>query len=238
MNQPQYRLAWPPITKPMIGLFVAFFVLWLGALQGAPLHEVTRDYLTLTADGITERYAVWSLGTYAIFHRDFFGILFAVIAVWLFGGELAERWSAKKFWGVQVVAAFVGGLFCLPFVLLFDASIAVQGYHASSMALVFSYCWLRWRTPQHFFFFEMTGRTMLLLFLGLGALVSVMGHWPTIVLDLAGVVVGFVASQGKLNLRELRTRFRMWQARRRLKVVRSPEDDGPRRKNADGMYIN
>ena len=43
MNQQQYRVAWPPITKPMIGVIVGFFVVWLGSLQGAPLHELCGE---------------------------------------------------------------------------------------------------------------------------------------------------------------------------------------------------
>lgn len=238
MNQPQYRLAWPPITKPMIALLIVFAVLWLASLQGSPLHEVARDYLLLTEGALTERYAGWSAVTYAFFHRGFFDILFSGIAIWLFGGELAQRWTAARFWGTQVVAAIVGAIFCIPLLLFVDSEMVVMGYQAPAMALVFAYCWLRWRTPQHFFFFEMTGRTMLLLFLGLGLVVSLLGHWPTIVLDLAGCLVGFIASKGKFNFRDLRTRFRMWQARRKLKLVKSPEDDRPPRKTADGQYIN
>ncbi len=224
----------------MIGLIVAFFVLWLGSLEGAPLHELTRDYLTVTGAAVTDRYALWSFITYAFFHTDFFGVLFSGIAIWLFGGELASRWTATRFWGMQIAAAVVGGLLCFVGLWALDSPLTVQGYHAASMALVFSYCWRVWRIPQHFFFFQMTGRTMLLLFVGIGAGAALLaGFWPTLVLDVAGIGVGFVASKGSLNIRDLRTRIRLWQARRKLKIVRSPEDNAKtNRKNSDGMYIN
>lgn len=241
MNEVQYRVVWPPISKPVIALIVAFFLLWLGSLQGAPLHTVATDYLLLTTAGLTERVAGWSLATYALFHADFFGVLFTGIALWLFGGELNTRWSAGRFWGMQVAAVLVGGLACAAGLVLLDSGQVVRGYQAPAMALVFSYCWMHWRSPLHFFFFAMTGRTMLLVFLGFGVVMSAFsGHWPHIVLDFAGVAVGFVFSTRTFHPRDLRTRFRLWRARRKLTVVRSPEDDvkKPKRKTADGQYIN
>lgn len=240
MNQPQYRVVWPTVTKPMIGMIVAFVVLWLASLQGAPLHDLARDSLTLTAPAVTERYAIWSMATYAFFHPDFFSVLFSGIAIWLFGGELSTRWSAARFWGAQAAAALLGGVLCFAGLWALDSPLTVQGYHAAAMALVFSFCWRVWRVPQHFFFVQMTGRTMLLVFVGFGAIMAIIGgYWPTLVLDAAGIAVGFVASTGTLNIRDLRTRVRLWQARRKLKIVRTPEDDKtPKRKNSDGMYIN
>lgn len=240
MNQPQYRIAWPPITKSLIGLVVGLFVLWIGSIHGAPLYGITADYLLLTREAVTSRYAVWSIFTYAFFHADFFGVFFTAIALWLFGGELQSRWSAARWWGVQLGAIVLGGALCFLGLWAFDSAQAVYGYQAAVMALVFSFCWLHWRSPLYFFFFAMTGRTMLLVFLGIGvALSAFAGQWPMIVLDLSGVAAGFLASTRTLHPRDLKTRFRLWKARRKLRVVRSPEDDKkPKRKNSDGMYIN
>ena len=224
----------------MIALSVAFFVLWLSSILIEPFGELVGNYLILTETGVTERYSVWSFATYAFFHNDFVAVLFTAVALWLFGGELQSRWSAKKWWLTQLAAAVAGGLVCFLGLWLFDSGMEVRSYHAPVMALVFSYCWLHWRAPLHFFFFAMTGRTMLLFFLGLGILMAIFsGHYAMIGLDLAGVAVGFLASTRTLNLRDIRTRIRLWQARRKLKIVRSPEDDKkPPRKTADGHYIN
>ena len=204
----------------------SLFVLWIGSIDGAPLHAVARDHLMLTKDGVLGG-SVWSLLTYAFFENGFFGVLFAAIAVWLFGSELQQRWSPAKFWLTQLGAIVVGGLLSFALLAAVDSPLTVRGYHGAAMALVFSYCWAHWNEPLYFFFFAMRGRTMLLFFLGLGVITALLsGYWPSLVLDVSGIAVGFFASLGGFNMRDLRTRIRLWQARKRLKVVPPPEESG------------
>lgn len=239
----QYQLAWPPFSKSIIGLAVAFFVCWLLPVVIAPLGAFVDSHLMLTRGAILQDYEVWTLLTYALFHDGFIAVLFTSFVLWVFGAELQRHWSTKKWWGVQIAAVLLGGLTCFLVLWIFDSEIVIRSYHAPVMALVFAYCWLHWREPLHFFFFAMTGRTMLLVFLGFGILMGAFsGYWPIIALDLSGVLVGFLASTRTLNLRDLRVRFRNWKARRHLKMVRSPEDkpNGKQKPNgkSNGVHLH
>lgn len=239
MAQVQYKLVWPPVTKPMIALAVVLVVLWLGGLEGAPLHELVRDNLTLTLDNVAQGAAVWSIFTYGFVEREFFGVLFPLLALWLIGGELATAWRPAKFWGMQAVAITLGGAASLALLWLFDSPLEVRGYQAAVMAVIAAYCWRVWRSPRQFFMWQMTGRTLLLLFVGFGVVIALFSrHWPALVLDAAGLLTGFAFSARSLHPRDLRTRIRLWRARRKLTLVKAPEDDQPPRKTADGQYIN
>jgi membrane associated rhomboid family serine protease len=242
-NTPQYRVVWPPFTPSVIGLSIAFFLLWIGPVLIQPFGEVVGSHLILTLPAVVERYQVWTLATYGFFHSDFFGVFFSALALWLFGGEMERRWSAKKWWIVIVSAVVLGGVFDLLGLWVFGSPMPVRGFQAPIMALLTAFCWLHWRSPLNMFFFSMSGRTMLLFFLGLGVLMAALsGYWPVIGLDAAGVAVGFLASTRTLNPRDLRVRFRNWRARRKLKLVRSPESkpNGKAKPNgkSNGIHYN
>lgn len=236
----QYQLVWPPFTKSIIALAVAFFALWLLPILIEPLGAIVGQHLVLTAGNVVGDYEIWTLATYALFHNDFFGVFFTAFALWIFGADLQSRWGNKKWWLTQVAAVAVGGILTFLGLWIFGSAIAVQGYHAAVMALVTAYCWLWWRRPLHFFFFEMTGRTMLLFFLGLSVVMSlVSGYWPMIALDAAGVLVGFLASGRSLHPRDLRVRFRNWRLRKKLSVIpKSPETKPNGKKKSNGIHLN
>lgn len=242
-NQPRYRVVWPPFSKSVIGLAVAFFVLWLGPVLVEPAGSFVGAHLVLTAPAIVDRYQVWTLLTYAFFHTDFFAVFFSALALWLFGSEMQKRWSTTKWWAVIAGAIALGGVLCWLGLWAFGSGMPVRGFHAPIMAMLTAFCWVHWRSPLNMFFFSMTGRTMLLGFLGLSVVMAIFsGFWPVIGLDVAGVAIGFLASTRILNLRDLRVRFRNWKARRNLKLVRGPEDkpNGKAKPNgkSNGVHYN
>jgi len=236
----QYRVAWPPFTKSIIALAAGFFALWLLPILVEPLGSFVAHHLVLSTENVVADNEVWSLLTYGLFHHDFFGVFFTAFALWIFGAELQSRWGNTKWWLTQLGAVALGGVLTFVGLLAFESSIAVQGYHAAVMALVTAYCWLWWRRPLYFFFFEMTGRTMLLFFLGLSVVMSlVSGYWPMIALNVAGVAVGFIASGRSLHPSDLRVRFRNWRLRRNLKVVpKTPETKPNGKKKSNGLHLN
>lgn len=242
-NSPRYRVAWPPFTKSVIGLAVAFFVLWLGSILIEPFGGLVGSHLVLTTPAVVERYQVWTFLTYAFFHTDFFGVFFSGLALWLFGGEMEKRWSTKKWWGVVAGSVVLGGVLSFLGLWAFGSPMPVRGFHAAVIAMLTAFCWLHWRSPLNMFFFSMTGRTMLLFFVGLSLAMAIFsGYWAIIGLDVGGVAVGFLASTRTLNLHDLRVRFRNWKARRKLKLVKSPEDkpNGKAKPNgkSDDFYYN
>lgn len=233
----QYRIAWPPFSKSVIALAVTLFGLWIATRFG-PVAAFAGEHLVLTRSAVASDVKLWTLLTYGLFEADFIGVLFAVFAAWIFGAELERAWGAPKWWGMQLAALLVGGIVTFVALVALGSDLPVRGYHAALMALITAYCWRHWRRPQHFFFFEMTGRTMLLFFLGLGVLIGLFGgYWPIVTLDLGGVAVGFLASGRTLNPRDLRVRFRNWKIRRKLSVVPKTPESKPNGKS-NGVHLN
>ncbi len=232
MNQPQYKLAWPPFTRSMIVLAVLLFGVWFGGVL-ASAQSVVVEWGALTANGVLEGYRVWTFLTHPFIQTDFLGIVFAVVAVWLFGGELEQSWGTRRFWMVIVGAGLLGGLFSFPFQVFLAPEAPLLGFHAPILALITAYCRRNWNRELYFFFFPMSGRTMFIFFAGLSLVLALFAHWIVLPADIAGILVGWFVDRrgGSFSWRDLKTRFRMWNARRRLKVVKSPDDDKPR-------YIN
>jgi membrane associated rhomboid family serine protease len=54
-------------------------------------------YFGLVPILVWEKYFLWQLFTYMFLHGSFFHILFNLLALWMFGGELENYWGSKKF---------------------------------------------------------------------------------------------------------------------------------------------
>jgi len=233
----QIQIKWPPFTRGVIALAIFFFVTWFVGAIFPSVRGFIQAHLALDAPAIVDGLQLWTLLTYGAFHQTFFEVFFAVFALWVFGAELESRWSAVRWWGMQLCAVALGGVLVFLVELAIGSDMIVTGYHGAIMSLITAYCIYHWRSPLYFFFFAMTGRTMLLFFAGLSIVLGLVGgYWPVVPIDGAGILVGYLAAK-RLNLRDLRTRFRLWRARRKLKVVKRPEDDGGKKK-PNGSYIN
>jgi membrane associated rhomboid family serine protease len=227
----QYRFVWPPVTKTVIGIGIVAFLGWFVPTIVEPVKQFAADHLWLTAPNVANDFEVWTLATYAVFHLDFISAFFSALAIWLFGTELQREWGNVKFALVQLAAVVVGGLFAFGVVWLLDMPGPVLGYHAAVIALLTAFCRRYWEQELSLIIVQLKGKHMLAIFLGLNVvLAGVSGAYYAIALDVAGFVVGFFAGRGPgFTLRELRTRFNRWRARRHLKVVR---------KTPDGEWVN
>jgi membrane associated rhomboid family serine protease len=54
-------------------------------------------YFGLVPILVWKKYFLWQLVTYMFLHGGFFHILFNLLALWMFGGELENYWGSKKF---------------------------------------------------------------------------------------------------------------------------------------------
>jgi membrane associated rhomboid family serine protease len=54
-------------------------------------------FLGLVPGLVWHQYFLWQLGTYIFLHGDVSHILFNLLALWMFGGELENSWGSKKF---------------------------------------------------------------------------------------------------------------------------------------------
>jgi membrane associated rhomboid family serine protease len=117
-----------------LALNVAVFLVWLftGGFRSAFMD---RNF-TLSWEGITEEYRFHTLLTYAFSQYDFNHILFNMIALWVFGGLVEDRYGRRGFALVYLLSALgaAAAQFGLDFVR--GTSIPMLGASGAVMGLM------------------------------------------------------------------------------------------------------
>lgn len=234
----QYQLHKPPMTRGVIILAALLVGSWLSTVLIAPWRAIVEGHLMIDG-GTLPALELWAPLTYALFPRDFLMIVFDVLMLYFFGAELESRWGAKRWWGTIAGAAVAGGVLGALVAWPVGTARLIGGFAAPVMALVAAYCWGMWSQRVNLFFIELTGKSMLALFVGLDLLFALLSLDPTFfAVRLGGLGVGLLSAAGLSNLRK---RYHYWRVRRNMRVVaRTPEDDGGgvKRKRDDGTWIN
>ena len=95
MTYDRYRFSFgyglTPVIKKLIILMAALFF-----LQGVVSSEITF-YLGLVPLLVWKKFFLWQLVTYIFLHGGISHILFNLLALWMFGGELESYWGSGKF---------------------------------------------------------------------------------------------------------------------------------------------
>jgi len=230
----QYQIAWPPFTRnvkiTLIGLTLIFVltVLSMGAFN------FSSQYLIVSGPQVFERGRIWTLLTYAFFHHDIGHLLFNALALWIFAGELDQRWSSGRFWTVSLLSALGGGIFVALGQLLLGGGAPTLGYSGAVMGLIAAFCWYNWDRRLNFFFFPMTGRTFLMVIVGIDVLRVVVGGQPiSIAAHLGGLLTGLLLVGDFWQPKVLK---RKWQRRSMKKKFRDATREVDRKRN--GTWIN
>jgi len=95
MTYHQYRFSFgyglTPVIKKLMIIMGAMFLLQMFVSSRITL------YLGLIPILIWKKYFLWQLFTYLFLHGGFTHILFNLLALWMFGGELENYWGSRKF---------------------------------------------------------------------------------------------------------------------------------------------
>ena len=116
----------PPVLKALIITNLVVFVLqhWLFGpftIGGASISRLMVTYLGLvpwnTADVLSfgigssgPTFYPWQLITYQFLHGDLWHVLFNLLALWMFGAELENRWGSSKFLTYYLLAGIGAGI--------------------------------------------------------------------------------------------------------------------------------
>jgi membrane associated rhomboid family serine protease len=230
----QSSIAWPPFTKNLKITIIGLVALFLVTVFVPSVNDLAEQYLWLSKTQVLDLGYVWTIFTYALFHADFNHILFNGVALWMFGGFLDEMWSSKQFWTVSLMSALGGGVAVVLSQLIFGKSVPTLGYSGAVMGLVAAYCWYNWDRKLHFFFFPMTGKTLLLFFVGLDIFFVVVAREPiSIAGHLGGMVTGLLLVTNMWRPRRLK---QWWRRRSMKKKFRDATREVDRKR--DGKWIN
>ena len=95
MTYQQYRFSFgyglTPVIKKLIIITAAAFL-----LQMVVDYRI-NFYLGLVPLLVWKKFFLWQLFTYVFLHGDVSHILFNLLALWMFGGELENYWGSRKF---------------------------------------------------------------------------------------------------------------------------------------------
>ena len=80
-----------PVIKKLLIIMGAMFILQ------EFVSRMIVVFLGLIPGLVWYKYFLWQLGTYIFLHGDIPHILFNLLALWIFGGELESYWGSKKF---------------------------------------------------------------------------------------------------------------------------------------------
>jgi len=220
-----------PMVKKIVianvAIWLVQFLLYTGAEQ-----DISQWFGAVPAKVI--RGWFWQPLTYMFLHNptDAMHLLFNMLMLWMFGGELERYWGGKAFLRFYVVAGAGGGVCSTLLGVIFGAPHSLIPTIGASGALfglfvAFGTVFAR-RTVLFMFFFPMQARTMSMILVGLSFfyLLSQPGSNVSHVAHLGGALTGYLYLNRAWRVgsfyRELRWKFR----RRKFKVMdeRKPDD--------------
>lgn len=233
----QYRLYWPPISRDLKLTAGVLFGLWFLSILLTPLGAFAADYMLISKSAIFEQGQIWTLVTYALWHADFGHLFFNLFVLWIFGSDVEQAWTRRAWWRFCALCALGGGVAIALSQLILSTNHPTLGYSGVVMGVVAAYCWYNWNRRLHIFFIAMTGKTLLLLFIGFDVFMVVVSREPiSIAGHLGGMATGLLLVTGFWRPERLKKRFRRWQQRRRFKLLSKDESTSRKRNGVDHLH--
>jgi len=146
-----------PIIKKMMIIMGAVFLLQMVVSSRINL------YLGLVPILVWKKYFLWQLATYIFLHGGFSHILFNLLALWMFGGELENYWGSRKFLGYFFFCGIGAGICTVvfspyQFIPVIGASGAIYG-------ILLAYGWLFPNRPIYIYFlFPIPAKFMVIIY--------------------------------------------------------------------------
>ncbi len=223
---PGYRLSFggpfTPAVKWLIISNVAVFVVELFVVRSPSLWDLTLSVLALSPAQVFTRGMVWQLLTYMFLHSpdSIFHILFNMLVLWMFGGEIERLWGPRRFLRYYLTCGVGGGLTNCAFAFLQSQTVGASG---AIFGVIIAYGMLfPTRTILFWGIFPMTARQLAIL-LAVIELVSLGALTPAGVArfaHLGGALTGYLLIKGTWSPRGLYEEVRWRIRRRRFRTVR------------------
>ena len=140
MNPNQYRFSFgyglTPVIKKLLIIMAAFYFL----LQMVSIQILV--YLGLVPYLVWNHYFVWQLFTYIFLHRELSHLIFNLLALWMFGGELENYWGSRKFTQYFFLCGIAAGICTVLFTPHLYQRIPVIGASGAIYGLLLAFGWL------------------------------------------------------------------------------------------------
>ncbi len=247
-QQPGMRIG-PPITPPVVKqLMIANAAVFL--LQ--QVSPETTIYGSLVPKAVWQFGYLWQPFTYMWLHASFGHIAMNMFMLWMFGSQVAMAWGPKRFLRFYLICGVGAGLIIATYPYL------IMGVHPTGLmahtlgasgaiyGVLLAYS-LTWPDRTIMLIFPPVAFRAIWLIPGL-FFMSIMfssGHNISHTGHLGGVIVGwlYLRKKGHANaiftLSHLKSRWKRYQMRKKLRAVRYEEFEARRRdqeKNNDRRY--
>jgi membrane associated rhomboid family serine protease len=158
-----------PVVKNLMIIMGAVFLLQM--LVGGWMEF----YFGLIPILVWKKYFLWQLFTYIFLHGGFSHILFNLLALWWFGGELENYWGSKKFLFYFLFCGIGAGICTVLFTPDIYQRIPVIGASGAIYGILLAFAWLFPNRPiLIYFLFPIPAKYMVIIF-GLIEFFSSMG---------------------------------------------------------------
>jgi len=225
------RVGVPPVTpmvKRLIAINVAIWIVQFVAYQAFDNFALQRWFGLNLQIGVLKG-MIWQPFTYFWLHdpNGIWHILFNMLMLWMFGGDLERNWGGRAFLRYYLVCGIGAGLFIMLGNAINGDPVPTLGASGAIYGLLLAYgVVFAERTVLFMMMFPMKARTLAIVFFvisffslfqrGQGS-VSHIAH-------LGGAIVGFIFLKRLWNVRRWVSELRWKLKRRQFKVVDRDED--------------
>jgi membrane associated rhomboid family serine protease len=138
-----------PVIKNLIIIIIAVFLLQkMAEISGLNIYR----YFALVPYRVMSQYFLWQLVTYIFLHGGFFHILFNLLALWMFGGELENYFGSKKFLFYFFFCGIGAGICTVLFTPDLYQQIPVIGASGAIYGILLAFGWLFPNRPIYIYF--------------------------------------------------------------------------------------
>jgi membrane associated rhomboid family serine protease len=209
-----------PVIKNLMIIMGAVFLLQKIIETSLPevYHYHFIYYFALVPTLIWKKYFLWQLGTYIFLHGGVFHLLFNLLALWMFGGELENHLGSKKFLRYFLFCGISAGICTFLFTPYMYQRIPVIGASGAIYGLLLAFGWLfPNRLIYVYFLFPIPAKYFVIIF-GLIEFFSSMegpGGGVSHLTHLGGIVFGLLYMSYPVIRQKIRREYykRKWSQR-------------------------
>jgi len=146
-----------PIIKKLMIVMGAVFLLQM------VVSDRISFYLGLVPILVWKKYFLWQLATYIFLHGGITHLLFNLLALWMFGGELESYWGSRKFLRYFFFCGIGAGICTVLFTPY--QFIPVIGASGAIYGILLAFGWLFPSRPIYIYFlFPIPAKYMVIIF--------------------------------------------------------------------------
>jgi len=189
----QYRYSfgsgWTPVIKNLIIIMGAVFLI------ERLIDGFIVFYFALVPILVWKKYFLWQLVTYIFLHGGITHLLFNLLGLWMFGGELENLWGSKKFLRYFLLCGIGAGICTVIFTPYPYQRIPVVGASGAIYGILLAFGWLfPNRLIYIYFLFPIPAKYMVIIYGLIELFASMEGSGGGIahITHLGGLLVGLL----------------------------------------------